>query len=126
MNLPLPSLMKARVAADATAPQIADALFTMTLAIDAALVPTIEPMALNQLFAHTLAASAKTYPWMSNDSQDYDHGLDLQEMKLLFSQQTSDDAAGGATLFLKTFYDSLSGIIGVALSDRLLRPILVN
>ena len=126
MSTWLAEVMEKRVAADATAQEMAAALFTVALAIDTALVPTLGPAAVKQLFERTLAAGARTYPWMSGDCQDHAGGLDLERMSLLFSQQTSAAAAAGARLLLQTFYDSLAGMVGVPLTEQLLRPVWAN
>ena len=126
MNTWLTSILRTRVAVDATALEIAEAMSRTLVAIDDALAPTLGHQAVTLLFRRSFLASARAHPWMGPLNEGNHARLGLESVTMLFSQQPSRDAAVAGTAFLQTFYDFLVALLGVSLSERLLRPVWAN
>lgn len=47
-------------------------------------------------------------------------------MKSEFAQQSSADAASAGSVLLQTFYDLLASLVGLSLTERLLRSVWAN
>lgn len=112
--------------ADATALEIADAFSTILIAIDAALTPTLGRPAVILLFERSFLANARAYPWMASLGEGNRLRMDVAAVRMLLSRQPSPEAAAAGSAFLQTFYDLLVDLLGMSLSERLLRPVWAN
>ena len=112
-----------RVAPDANASQIADAMVATWREIDAALAPIIGSRGVVALYKRSLSLTAAAHPWLVGTHEGVPAALDLAALKAVLAQQTSADAALGGNALLQTFYQLLGSLVGPALTERLLRSV---
>jgi hypothetical protein len=106
---------------DATAAQIAEAVFTKCQAIEAALTPIIGLRGVAALHRRGLHLAARSHPWLADALPGEPASEGRAILKTLLSRQTSADAALGGAAFLQAFYDLLASLVGLSLTERLLR-----
>lgn len=106
-----------------TAEEVADTMVSTWQAIDAALSPIIGQPGVAMLYKRSLNVTSAAHPWLTGTHADGPAQLDLAALKSVFAQQSSASgiAAGGA--LLHTFHELLSSLIGLSLTERLLRPV---
>jgi hypothetical protein len=111
-----------RVAGDANARQIADAIGAMWADIEVALQPVLGRRGVAALYKRTLHLTATRHPWLAAlKAGDADSAVDLIELTELLAQQSPAAVAeAGCTLFT-LFRDVLTTLIGDRLSERLLQ-----
>jgi hypothetical protein len=112
--------------ADATAAQIAESVFIKCQAIEAALAPIIGLRGVAALHRRSLHLAGRSHPWLAGKPLSEQPTEDLAMLKTLLSRQTSADAALGGAAFLQAFYDLLSSLVGLSLTERLLRSIWID
>jgi hypothetical protein len=115
-----------RIAADANAAQMADAVVAVWQEIDAALAPIIGPRGVAALYARSLYLTSASHPWLGHTHESVQAQMDLAALKSVFRQQSSANAASGGNALFQTFYELLASLIGPSLSERLLRPVWGN
>lgn len=106
--------------------QIAEAMASTWLSIEATLAPIIGHRGVEALFDRSLHLTARSHPWLSVLHRDGVTGMDVAALKPLFAGQARAVAAAGASLLLRTFHELLSTLIGLSLTERLLRPVLAT
>ena len=112
-----------RVRADATASQVAEAVASIWLEIDAALTPIVGQRGLVALYRRSLYVAATTHPWLDGLQEGMHASMDLAGIRSAFARQTGAAAvAGGCDLF-RAFHDLLESMVGPSLTERLLRPV---
>lgn len=88
--------------------------------IETALSPIIGRAGLVALYRRGLHLTRRAHPWLAAD-EGVDHApMDLGALKAVLARQSASNAAAGGTAFLETVCGLLRGLIGPALSDRLL------
>lgn len=112
--------------ADATAAQIAEAVFAKCQAIETALTPIIGLRGVAALYRRSLHLAARSHPWLADAVPGEPDSRDRAALKTLLSRQTSADAAGGGAAFLQAFYDLLASLVGRPLTERLLRSVWID
>jgi hypothetical protein len=112
-----------RVAKDADAARIAEAIASTWQEIDAALTPIIGQRGVAALYKRSLYLTAATHPWLGATHQSVQPTLDLAALRSVFAQQTSADAAAGGSALLQTFHELLASLVGPSLTERLLRSV---
>ena len=110
----------------ASAAEIAAAIFSMLEAITAVLAPIIGRGGVDALFKRSLHLAGGSHPWLAQASKGVLTALELAGLKTVFAEQSSTDAAAGGILFLQTFQDLLSKLVGPSLTERLVGPILAD
>ncbi len=111
---------------DATAGQIAEAVFGKCQAIEAALAPILGLRGVAALHRRSLHLAARNHPWLVGGPPGEQPSEDLSVLKTLLARQTSPDAALGGAAYLQAFHDLLASLIGLSLTERLLRGIWID
>ena len=91
--------------------------------VAAALVPVIGVRGVYALFNRALNLISATSPWLVIDGGQGDDGARVAEFKACLESQEAAVAAEAARAVLAKFIELLSGLIGAALTERLLMPI---
>lgn len=111
-----------RLAEDADAGQIADAICAMWSDIESALQPVLGPRGVAALFERSLYLVAARHPWLAPLKADpADAGAILAELSAAFSAQQPGVATQAGTEIFTTFRELLTTLIGDRLSERLLQ-----
>jgi hypothetical protein len=106
---------------DATAGQIAEAVFSKCQAIEGALAPIIGLHGVAALHRRSLHLAGRNHPWLADRPTAEQPSEELAILKALLSRQPSADAALGGAAFLQAFHDLLTSLVGRSLTERLLR-----
>jgi len=119
-----PAPLSGRVASDADAAQLADALVAVWQDIDAALHPIIGHRGVAALHYRSLSLTAAAHPWLAVLQQPtIPATIDTAPLRALLAQRgTAEAAAAGCALF-DTFRELLASLVGAALTDRLLHAV---
>lgn len=112
-----------RVGDEASASQIAAAMVAIWQEIDAALTPIIGKGGVAALYKRTLYLTGTAHPWLVLRRDDLSTGVDLVALKAVLSQQSGAAAAAGGNDFLQTFHTLLASLVGLSLTERLLRSV---
>jgi hypothetical protein len=120
----LATTLPTRAGAGADASRIADTLYFLLLDINGALAETIGQSSVTLLFQRSLAHVASVHPWLAHEDTQAD--LDIAALSSVLARQSSTDAAAGGYAFLETFYELLVGLLGLPLTERLLRSVWAN
>ena len=78
------------------------------------------------LHRRSLHLAGGSHPWLTGKPLSEPASDDLGILKTLLSRQTSADAALGGAAFLQSFHDLLSSLVGLLLTERLLRSIWID
>ncbi len=78
------------------------------------------------LFQRSLHVAAREHAWLGDCFQGAQAPMDLKLLRAALMRQPFDSASAGATAVLDIFYQMLVGLVGVSLSERLLRSIWQN
>ncbi len=111
---------------DATAAQIAETVFAKCQAIVAALAPIIGLRGVAALHRRSLHLAGRNHSWLAERPPGEQPSEDLAVVKTLISRQTSADAALGGAAFLQAFHDLLASLVGLSLTERLLRSVWID
>jgi hypothetical protein len=118
-----PAPLAARVAADASAEQIAEAVTAIWLEIDLALHPIIGHRGVAALYDRSLSLTTATYPWLAIGEPGSQPTVDPSALKAVLAQQSAAEAAASGSALFRSFRELLASLIGTALTDRLLRSV---
>jgi len=110
--------------ADAT--QIADAMVSTWLEIDAALRPVIGQGGVAALYKRSLYLTAPAHTWLASTHEGMHAPMDLAALKAALAQQSNANAAAGSRALLHTFNELLTSLVGPSLTERLLRSVWAN
>jgi len=111
-----------RVAEDANARQIADAIGSMWADIESALQPVLGQRGVAALFKRTLYLTATRHPWLAAlKAGSADSEVDLNELTEFFAQQSPAALTEVGWALFAIFRDLLTTLIGDRLSERLLQ-----
>lgn len=92
--------------------------------IDQAMRPIIGKGGICALFHRSIEITAEAYPWLAAASIDAQSEVDLDLLQRVLAKQERDHFAGAGDALLLHFYSLLTNLIGLSLTDRLLRPVL--
>ena len=112
-----------RLGAEASAEQIADAMVTIWQEIDTALTPIIGKRGVVALYKRSLFLLKPTDPWLAEMHEGVQKDIDLPTLKSVVVQQDRATAAIGGAAFLRTFHELLATLVGLSLTERLLRSV---
>jgi hypothetical protein len=110
--------------AGASSAQIAALVGRVCREIDLALVPIVGQRGVAAMFARSLQLAAKSQAWlMSGESGAalVPVAFDPAALCAVIARQTRPEAAAGACLLLQTFCELLAKLVGLSLTERLLR-----
>jgi hypothetical protein len=111
----------AAIAADAG--RIAEVAASTWREIHAVLSPVIGPGGIAALYQRSLYVTRTAYPCLAAVREDAEHRSEFAGLQIVLSQQTSAQAAAANGALLQAFCDLLASLIGVSLTDRLLRSV---
>jgi hypothetical protein len=112
-----------RLAQDADAAQVANAVAAVWREIDAALYPIIGHGGVAALYNRSLNLTRTAFPWLGRADAGLLASVDPAALKDALAEQTVEEAAAGGSALLDTFRELLSSLIGPSLTDRLLRSV---
>lgn len=111
-------------ATGADAASIAEAGCAIWRRISAVLSPVIGQMGVVALYRRSLHLTRATYPWLPAAGDDAGEHGDFAALRDALAAQPGPSAAAANIAVLATFYDILSGLVGAALTERLLGSVL--
>ena len=92
--------------------------------IDQAMRPMIGKGGIEALFHRSIEFTTASYPWLSAVSNDAYSAVDLDLLQRVLSEQDTRHLADASDTLLVHFHHLLTNLIGLSLTDRLLRPAL--
>jgi hypothetical protein len=75
------------------------------------------------LYKRSLYLASSTHPWLAELNEASQPTMDMAALASVFAQQSSQHACAAGGALLQTFHELLSSLIGLSLSERLLRPV---
>lgn len=75
------------------------------------------------LYRRSLYLTSAAHPWLTGTPEEGPVTIDLEALKSVFTQQSSTHAIAAGGALLQTFHELLSSLIGLSLTERLLRPV---
>jgi hypothetical protein len=109
---------------DARAASLADSQVSTWQAIGDVLGPVIGRAGVAALYERARHLNRGAYPWLSRGHADRaTPSMDFDALKATLRRQDPAVAAAGAEALLQTFREVLAELIGIALSELLLRPV---
>ena len=106
------------------AQNIADTVIAAWEGINAALQLIIGNHGVNALFHRTIEITAFSYPWLAETSDGMPSVMDLKCLRRVLLTQDTIHFAAASDSMLQQFHDVLTELIGLSLTERLLRPVL--
>jgi hypothetical protein len=107
----------------AAAQRIADVAASTWREIHAVLSPVIGPGGVAALYQRALYVTRASYPGLAAVHEDTLHLGEFAALQLMLAQQTSAEVAATNGALLEAFCDLLTNLIGVSLTERLLRSV---
>jgi len=110
----------------ADADEVAASVVTSLHAMEVALAPIVGRLGVGALYHRSLHRCEENYPWMIEGCDDTQSVMDLKALKTTLVKRSSTDAAAGGRELQRHFRDLLTSLVGISLTERLLRPTLVS
>jgi hypothetical protein len=120
---PWPPPLAGRLAGDADARQLSEAIAAVWHEIDVALHPVIGHRGVAALYMRSLRQCMPAHPWLVGACRDSMGDMDLLVLKSAVAQQTAGEAAAAGPALFDAFRSLLASLVGTALTDRLLLPV---
>lgn len=92
--------------------------------IDAALAPVIGHRGVAALFSRSFHLTRADYPWLTASHESMAEPMDFAALQSTLSQQTTGSVVSLNGALLQKFVELLANLIGVSLTERLLRPVI--
>ena len=102
----------------------ADMIVSAWEGIDSVMRQIIGKGGFNALFFRSVEVTGLTYPWLATLSHDVQSGLDLTTLRTLLLKQDTVEFATASNALLLYFFNMLVELVGLSLTERLLRPVL--
>jgi len=103
---------------------IANTITLVWNGIDLALRPIIGKRGVDALFRRCIEVTALSYPWIAAVSTDVQSAMDLDALREVLLSQEPTHFAAASDAMLTQFHAMLAELIGLSLTERLLRPVL--
>jgi len=110
-------------AINADAVRVADVAASTWREIHAVLSPVIGPGGVGALYQRAQHLIRGSYPWLAAVNEDPISAGEFTALQRVLSQQTSAQIAAANAALLQSFSDLLTSLIGVSLTERLLRSV---
>ena len=107
----------------ANAEHIAELAASTWREMHAVLAPVIGPGGVAALYQRSLYVTRAAYPYLAAVREDALRPGEFAALQMVLSQQTSAHVAAANGALLDTFCDLLANLIGVSLTERLLRSV---
>lgn len=114
------SALAHRVETGADARQIAEAIVSTWREIDTTLSPVLGQQAVAMLYQRSICLAATSRPWLA-DICENGQTLVPDALRAAFAQQGTATAAAGGYELLQAFHGMLASLVGLPLTERLLR-----
>jgi hypothetical protein len=124
--LRIQATIAALAAINADAEHVAGAAAATWHEIHAVLATVIGPGGVAALYQRALHLICGAYPWLTIADEDPVRAGEFAALQLVLAQQGSAQVVAANAALLQTFYDLLSSLIGVSLTERLLRSVRNN
>lgn len=92
--------------------------------IDQTIRPIIGTGGIAAIFHRSIEITSEAYPWLAAASTDIQSAMDLDALHRVLSKEDTSHFAGASDTLLLHFHYLLTNLIGLSLTDRLLRPVL--
>lgn len=117
--------LSGRVATNADARQIADAIGAAWRELDQALSPVLGRRGVAALYKRSQHLNTATYPWLAqlNEGAHAQLSIDEEPLRALLAKRSEAEAAEAGSALIHTFTELLMTLIGVSLGERLLGPV---
>ncbi len=125
-GLDIASALIARIDREPDAAHVGVALGTIWHGIERALSPILGKRGVAALYHRSLHVAGATYPWLDERHDGVPLVFDVETLKSAVVQQSAADAVAGGTSLILAFCELLASLIGPSLTERLLRPLLVD
>ena len=106
--------------------QVAEVLDRMLRQIDGALSPVIGRRGVALLYKRALFLSAVAHPWMAGTERGINQAMDFTPLRSVLEQQADDVALSAGSTLLQGLYDLLTSLVGLSLTEQLLRCVWAN
>jgi hypothetical protein len=103
--------------------QTLDLIMLSWAEIDRVMRPLISKGGVKALFARSLESAVETSPWLCEALSEAP-AMDLDALRLVLSKQDVLQFAAASDILLVHFHYLLTELVGLSLTDRLLRPVL--
>ena len=103
---------------------ILDLIIVCWKEIDRILRTIIGKGGVDALFHRSIEITAQDYPWVAAASTDAQPTMNIDLLHHVLSKENASHFAGASDTLLLQFYYLLTNLIGLSLTDRLLRPVL--
>ncbi|KOX65662.1 hypothetical protein AA303_01900 [Pseudomonas psychrophila] len=103
--------------------RIAQAIVSTLQDMDTALTPIIGQQGVAALYRRSLHLCTSTHPRLAGIFDSLQPGMDLIALKSVIVEQSEGDALFFGEMWLTTFYELLTTLIGPSLTARLLRDV---
>jgi hypothetical protein len=110
-----------RLAPDADAEQVADAIGQVWVEVELALSPIIGQRGVAALMHRSLRLVGGRHPWLGQGQPAKSPEVDRTALRAAILLQTAPEAIRGGLALLQAFRDLLASLIGAALTEQLLR-----
>jgi len=118
------NLFSERVKRGESATCTADTIVTAWEGIDSVMRLIIGKHCMNGLFSRSIEGTKISYPWLAALSQDGQSEVDLKALRALLLKQDAVGLAAASDALLFYLLNMLVELIGLTLTERLLRPVL--
>lgn len=112
-----------RLGRDPSSEQIADTVGAIWLEIDQALNPIIGRRGVAALYNRSLKLASVAYPWLASGFQSNASAVEPAALRAALAKQPAAQAAAAGTALFNSFHELLASLVGVSLTDRLLRSV---
>ena len=110
-------------AAGADASRAAEMAVSTWTGVGVALSPIIGQAGVTALFKRSIYLTRDAYPWLATVLEDKSQPDELVAMHAALARQTGDAAVAASVAMLQNFEELLISLIGLSLTERLLRPV---
>ncbi len=111
------------VSSGASSQDVAEAVVAAFRGIDEALKPVLGQRGVAALYKRTLHLASRAHPWLPVVQENVPIEVDVGPLGTLLAQQTAADASDAGIRLLQGFCALLTGLIGLSLTERLLRSV---
>lgn len=121
--------LRARVGESVDPARVADVLVTIMREVETALGPVIGVRGVALLYRRSLYLTPKLHSLLAitpDEARGLPTSLDFGALRSLLAQHSVADSIRDGSALLQTLYDLLVTLVGLPLTERLLRPVWAN
>jgi hypothetical protein len=123
---PIAVALEHRAGRGADGARIGEAIVSIWQDIEAALRPIIGRRGVEALYKRSLYLTVPDHPWLAGTYEENRTLPDVTSLQPIVAQQSRAAAVAAGAALLQSFFELLSGFIGIALAERLLHPVWGN